>query len=110
MEEGKLRVLADDKYILPGFIDLHNHAPQWPQAGTALDSPLEVWLGKYTFPLESKYRDLEFANMVYRDLVKETLNFGTTTAMYFSSVDRAPSTLLAKICGSPAKEVLLARL
>lgn len=109
LEEGKLRVLSDDEYILPGFIDLHNHAPQWPQAGTALDSPLEVWLGKYTFPLESKYRDLEFANMVYRDLVKETLKFGTTTAMYFSSVDRAPSTLLAQICGSLGQRGLVGK-
>lgn len=109
LEEGKLRVLADDEYILPGFIDLHNHAPQWPQAGTALDSPLEIWLGKYTFPLESKYRDLEFANMVYRDLVKETLKFGTTTAMYFSSVDRAPSRLLAQICGSLGQRGLVGK-
>ena len=107
--DGKLRVLADDEYILPGFIDLHNHAPQWPQAGTALDSPLEVWLGKYTFPLESKYRDLEFANMVYRDLVKETLKFGTTTAMYFSSVDRAPSALLAQICGTLGQRGLVGK-
>lgn len=109
LEEGKLRVLADDEYILPGFIDLHNHAPQWPQAGTALDSPLEVWLGKYTFPLESKYRDLEFANMVYRNLVKETLKFGTTTAMYFSSLDRAPSLLLAQICGSLGQRGLVGK-
>ena len=26
-----------DKILLPGFIDLHIHAPQWPQAGLALD-------------------------------------------------------------------------
>lgn len=109
LEEGNLRVLSDDEYILPGFIDLHNHAPQWPQAGTALDSPLEVWLGKYTFPLESKYRDLEFANMIYRDLVKETLKFGTTTAMYFASVDRAPSSLLAKICGDLGQRGLVGK-
>ena len=109
LEEGKLRILAEDEYILPGFIDLHNHAPQWPQSGTALDSPLEVWLGKYTFPLESKYKDLEFANKVYRDLVRETLKFGTTTAMYFASVDRAPSTLLAKICGSYGQRGLIGK-
>lgn len=109
LEEGKLRILSEDEYILPGFIDLHNHAPQWPQAGTALDTPLEVWLGKYTFPLESKYKNLEFANKVYRDLVRETLKFGTTTAMYFASVDRAPSTLLAKICGSYGQRGLVGK-
>ncbi len=34
---------------LPGFVDLHVHAPQWPQAGIALDEPLNVWLDECTF-------------------------------------------------------------
>ncbi|GAL36734.1 guanine deaminase [Vibrio maritimus] len=25
--------LADHQYLLPGLVDLHTHAPQWPQAG-----------------------------------------------------------------------------
>ena len=32
-----------DKILLPGFIDLHIHAPQWPQAGLALDDELSWW-------------------------------------------------------------------
>ena len=99
LENGTLKTLADTDVMIPGFIDLHNHASQWPQAGTALDRPLEIWLGEYTFPLEAKYRELDFANQVYQDLVKNTLAHGTTTAMYFATVDRKPSTLLAKICG-----------
>ena len=27
--------------LLPGLIDTHLHAPQWPQLGTGLDLPLE---------------------------------------------------------------------
>ena len=42
--EGRLIKAADDQVILPGFIDLHVHAPQWPNAGLALDLPLEDWL------------------------------------------------------------------
>ena len=99
VETGTLKTLADTDVMIPGFIDLHNHASQWPQAGTALDRPLEIWLGEYTFPLEAKYRELDFANSVYQDLVSNTLAHGTTTAMYFATVDRKPSTLLAKICG-----------
>ena len=40
-----------DKILLPGFIDLHIHAPQWPQAGLALDDELSCWLDNFTFPL-----------------------------------------------------------
>ena len=99
LREGKLRVLPESQVLLPGFVDLHIHAPQWPQSGTALDRPLEIWLGEYTFPLEAKYRDPEFAGRVYEDVVTTTLSHGTTTAMYFATVDREPSVTLAKICG-----------
>ena len=29
-------------YVLPDMVDLHVHAPQYPQLGLALDEPLEV--------------------------------------------------------------------
>lgn len=31
-----LWTLADDQYLLPGFIDTHVHAPQWPNISQAL--------------------------------------------------------------------------
>lgn len=96
---GSLKVLDDDEIMLPGFVDLHIHAPQWAQSGTALDRPLEVWLNDYTFPLESKFKDLNFAKEVYSDVVDITIKNGTTTAVYFATVDKEPSLLLAKICG-----------
>ena len=99
LKEGNLKILSENEVMIPGFVDLHNHASQWPQAGTALDRPLEIWLEEYTFPLEAKYKNLEFASCVYHDLVQNTLNHGTTTAFYFATVDRDPSVLLAKICG-----------
>ncbi|MEP5155098.1 MAG: guanine deaminase, partial [Planktotalea sp.] len=40
--------------LIPGLVDLHIHAPQFPQLGTALDVPLEDWLFRYTFPLEAR--------------------------------------------------------
>ena len=109
LKEGKLKVLSEDEIMIPGFVDLHNHASQWPQAGTALDRPLEIWLGEYTFPLEAQYRDLEFATRVYKDLVKSTLNHGTTTATYFATVDREPSVLLARICGEMGQRGLVGK-
>ncbi len=94
---NNLLVDFGDKFVLPGFIDLHIHAPQWPQAGVALDEPLNVWLDECTFPLEAKYSDIEFAKTVYSDLVQQLLNRGTTTAVYFATQHLESSIELAKI-------------
>ncbi|WP_461244175.1 guanine deaminase [Secundilactobacillus muriivasis] len=93
-----LTELRDDQYVLPGFIDLHIHAPQWPNAGLALDRPLNEWLDTYTFPLEAKYQDTDFAKLVYADLVHELLANGTTTALYFGTVHNPANLELAKAC------------
>jgi guanine deaminase len=84
-------------YLLPGLVDLHVHAPQYPQLGQALDEPLEVWLGKYTFPLEARYADLDFARPRYDTLVTDLLANGTTTALYFATVDLEATKLLADL-------------
>lgn len=89
-----------DKILLPGFIDLHIHAPQWPQAGLALDDELSYWLNNFTFPLESKYQDLDYAREIYSDLVKTLLANGTTSAMYFGTIHNEATLELAKICAS----------
>ena len=87
-----------DKILLPGFIDLHIHAPQWPQAGLALDDELSCWLDNFTFPLEAKYEDVNYAKEVYTDLVKTLLANGTTSAMYFGTIHNEATLELAKIC------------
>jgi len=97
LPDGTLELPAG-KVVLPGFVDLHVHAPQYPQLGLALDEPLEVWLGKYTFPLEAKYADLDFAREAYGTLVRDLLSGGTTTALYFATVHREATQLLAEIC------------
>src|SRR6185437_2811951 len=92
--------LDEGQYFLPGFVDLHVHAPQWAQSGTALDIPLYDWLNTYTFPIESKFSDLEFAKNVYEDVVNTLLANGTTTALYFATVHKEASFLLAEICAN----------
>ncbi|WP_419834178.1 amidohydrolase family protein [Endozoicomonas atrinae] len=96
--QGRLQRLTDKQYLIPGLVDLHCHAPQWPQMGKGLDLPLYDWLENYTFPLEARYQDLDFARHVYRDLVQSTLSSGTTSAVYFSSIHLEPSKVLADIC------------
>ncbi|GAA0136948.1 guanine deaminase [Paenibacillus sp. YSY-4.3] len=101
--------LADGQYFLPGFIDLHVHAPQWAQSGTALDIPLYDWLNTYTFPLESKFSDLDFAKKIYDDVVSNLLANGTTTALYFATVHKEASLLLAEICADKGQRGLVGK-
>lgn len=101
--------LAEGQYFLPGFIDLHVHAPQWAQAGTALDIPLYDWLNTYTFPIESKFSDLDFAKDVYEDVVKTLIANGTTTALYFATVHKEASLLLAEICANKGQRGLVGK-
>lgn len=97
-QQGTLVSLSDDQVLLPGFIDLHVHAPQWPNAGLALDRPLYEWLEEYTFPLEAKFKDVKYAHLVYDNLVETLLANGTTTALYFGSVDNTGNLELVKSC------------
>jgi guanine deaminase len=84
--------------VLPGFVDTHIHAPQYPQVGKALDVPLEVWLQRYTFALEARYHDLDFAQRSYSALVSDLLASGTTTALYFGTIHVGANKRLADIC------------
>lgn len=107
--EDHFHHLAEGQFFLPGFIDLHVHAPQWAQAGTALDLPLYDWLHTYTFPLEAKFSDLTFAENVYNDLVSTLLAHGTTTALYFATVHKEASVLLAEICAKKGQRGLVGK-
>jgi guanine deaminase len=101
--------LPAGNYGLPGFVDLHVHAPQYPQLGLALDEPLEVWLQKYTFPLEARYTDLAFARERYEMLVDDLIANGTTTVLYFATQDREASKLLADICIDKGQRALVGK-
>ena len=90
--------LGSRERLLPGLIDTHNHAPQWPQLGTGLDIPLEKWLFDYTFPLEARYADVGFASDVWERMVPTLLAHGTTTAVYYSSIHEEATLRLAETC------------
>ena len=90
--------LGPDQVLVPGFIDLHIHAPQWPQLGTGYDVPLDQWLFEYTFPTESKCGDTAYARTIWEDMVPTLLAHGTTTAVYYSSIHVDATTALAQAC------------
>jgi len=96
--DGTVHRLSPSQRLLPGLVDLHIHAPQWPQLGTGLDLPLEQWLFEYTFPLEARFADVGFARDVWAHMVPALLSHGTTTAVYFSSVHEPATSALAEQC------------
>lgn len=106
---GQLRELPEGSYLLPGLVDVHVHAPQWPQMGKALDVPLADWLQQNTFPLEARYGDAAFAESVYRPLVRQLLANGTTTAMYFGTLHEAGNRVLAEECLRQGQRALVGR-
>lgn len=101
--------LGEGQYLLPGMIDLHVHAPQWPQLGTGLDLPLEDWLFSYTFPLEARYEDLHFAERVWSSMVPGLLRRGTTTAVYFASIHEPATVALAQACVTAGQRAFVGR-
>ena len=106
---GERVELASGTLLLPGLVDLHVHAPQWPQLGTGLDLPLERWLFEYTFPLETRYADTGFAAAVWDDLVPTLLAHGTTTAVYHASNHLEATTALAQACARHGQRALVGR-
>ena len=103
------RVAGPTEVLVPGFVDLHLHAPQWQQNGTAMDLPLDEWLFAYTFPLESRFADPAVAGNVYPDLVATLLAHGTTTAVYLSSIHEEATTVLAETCRSQGQRAFVGR-
>jgi len=101
--------LGPNCYGLPGFVDIHVHAPQWPQAALALDEPLYLWLEQKTFPLESMFADVGFARAVYSDLVKQLLGRGSTTVVYLGSAHLESTIALADICANMGQRALVGK-
>lgn len=86
-----------DNLIIPGFVDLHLHGPQFPNLGLGLDKELMPWLHAYTFPEEAKYSDVKYAESVYKALVRELWKNGTTRSCIFATVHLETTKLLMDI-------------
>lgn len=102
--------LPAGQVLLPGFVDVHVHAPQYSYTGTATDLPLMEWLERYTFPTERRLGgNAEEAADVFRTLVKRLLLCGTTTAMYFGTTCPRISCLLADTCAAAGQRALVGK-
>ena len=75
-----------DKLLIPAMNDMHVHAPQVHNQGVAMDLELLPWLQNYTFPEESKYADVEYAERMYRRFLHTQWLFGTMRSVVFGTV------------------------
>lgn len=83
--------------IIPGFCDMHVHAPQFLQMGMGMDKELLDWLNTYTYPNEAKFRDREHAKKVYTEFVDELIRNGTLHVNLITSIHYDASDILFKI-------------
>ena len=95
--------------IMPSFADMHLHAPQYPMLGMGMDLPLLDWLDAYTFPVEARFADRDYARLVYRQLAEDLISSGTTRVAMFSSRHTDATLILmeelerAGVCGAVGK-------
>tara|TARA_R110000751_G_scaffold91266_2_gene178810 strand:- start:41464 stop:42783 length:1320 start_codon:yes stop_codon:yes gene_type:complete len=75
------------KLLLPGFIDSHLHFPQTEMLASFGEQLLD-WLTDYTFPVERKFADPEYASHIAKIFVRQLHRHGTTTGMVYSSVHK----------------------
>lgn len=83
--------------IIPGFCDMHVHAPQFLQRGIGMDRELLDWLNTYTYPTEAKFKDKDHARKVYTSFVDELLRQGTLHVNCFPSIHYEASEILFDI-------------
>lgn len=72
--------------IIPGMVDLHIHAPQYPFRGLGMDLELLEWLNTHTFPEESRYQELDYARKAYGIFAEALKKSATARAVVFGTV------------------------
>ncbi len=86
-----------DCLLIPAMNDMHVHAPQMRNQGVAMDLELLPWLQNYTFPEESKYADIHYAERMYRRFLHTQWLFGTMRSVVFGTIHTESTRLLMKL-------------
>ena len=87
-----------DALIIPAFNDLHIHAPQYINRGIGFDKELLPWLETYTFPMEAKYKDMDFADRSYRLFLHRLWENGTLRFSAFATLHKEATWHLMELC------------
>jgi len=83
--------------IIPSFIDLHIHAPQYMQMGLGLSLELIDWLNNYTFANEQLFSDTEYAKSVYREFVNQLYDNGSLRSCIFATIHTKSTQILVDL-------------
>ncbi|OAA67403.1 Guanine deaminase [Cordyceps fumosorosea ARSEF 2679] len=101
--------LQKGQFIMPGFVDTHNHAPQWLHRGQGQGLQILEWLNQVAFHNESLFKDANHAKRVYRMVVKGMLRQGVTTASYYGSLHGEATKILADVCLEHGQRALVGK-
>lgn len=104
-----VKYLQRGQFLCPGFVDTHNHAPQFSQRGVGRGITLLEWLNKVTFAHEAKFADPEYAKTMYARCVAGFLRQGITTASYYASLHGKATQILADICLEKGQRALVGK-
>lgn len=107
--EYRLTELKRGQFIMPGFVDTHNHAPQWLHRGQGQGLHILEWLDQVAFHNESLFKDPAHAKRVYPLVVKGMLREGVTTASYYGSLHGEATKILADVCLEHGQRALVGK-
>ncbi|ORY00287.1 nedasin s-form [Basidiobolus meristosporus CBS 931.73] len=89
--------LGNQKFLIPGLIDTHIHAPQYVFTGSGMDLQLLDWLNTFTFPREARFNNTNYAKDAYGKVVDRVIRSGTTAASYYATIHLDASKALTDI-------------
>ncbi|KAJ5703100.1 hypothetical protein N7488_010648 [Penicillium malachiteum] len=104
-----VKYLQRGQFLCPGFVDTHNHAPQFAQRGVGRGISLLDWLNEVTFAHEAKFADPEYAKRMYARCVTGFLQQGITTASYYASLHGPATKILADTCLDKGQRALVGK-
>ncbi|TPX12566.1 uncharacterized protein E0L32_000743 [Thyridium curvatum] len=106
---ARLHRLRRGDFLVPGFVDTHNHAPQWSMRGLGQGLHILDWLDRVTFPHEARFADPAYARRVYESCVDGFLRQGVTTASYYGSRHSEATQILADVCKAKGQRAFVGK-
>lgn len=84
---GSTTIIPEHTFLIPTFVDLHLHAPQFTFLGNGLHLPLMQWLDEYAYRAEEMLdADPSLARMVYSRLAHRLVEYGTGAVLLFGTI------------------------
>ena len=106
---AQIRLIPSGDFLIPGFVDTHNHAPQWPMRGLGQGLHILDWLEQVTFPHEARFADPVYARKAFESCVDGFIRQGITTASYYSSSHAEATCILADVCLTKGQRALVGK-